>query len=512
MDLRFWNVLRVACASLALLGASSVWANVAPASPFTDHMVLQRGSGTPVWGTAAPGERVSVTLAGQTRATVAGSDGKWMVRLGDLKAGGPHTLAIRGNNRVQLNDVYVGEVWLCSGQSNMDFTVARTAKYSFAGVVNEAQEVAAADYPQIRMFKGDWTMSATPQTTVGGTWKVCTPGNVREFSAVGYFFARAVHKELGVPVGIIAQTLGASTAEAWIRREALQTIPEMKARLDAFDAEVRAFPPEERQKRAGAYRAWLAEVARAEAAGTRAPRQPGNPDPVQDQHNPTVLYNGMIAPLVPYGIKGVLWYQGESVMDGAAGIRLYPTVQAALIRDWRALWKKPDLPFYIVQLAAYARARPEMRAAQATVLALPRTGMAVTIDIGNRTNVHPRNKQDVGERLSRIALADAYGRKIESSGPVYRSMQVEGSAIRLRFNHLGGGLVARGELGAFEIAGSDGRFVPAVARIENDSVMVSSPEVAAPAAVRYAWQGFPEGANLYNKAGLPAAPFQTDVR
>lgn len=497
MNLRFWNVLRFACAFGALLGASGVWANVTPASPFTDHMVLQRGTDTPVWGTAAPGERVSVALAGQTRSTVAGGDGKWMVRLNNLKAGGPHTLSIRGSNRVQLNDVYVGEVWLCSGQSNMDFTVAKTAKYSFAGVVNEAQEVAAADYPQIRMFKGDWTMAATPQTAVGGAWKVCTPANVREFSAVGYFFARALHKALGVPVGIIAQTLGASTAEAWIRREALQTIPEMKTRLDAFDVAVRDFSPS-------------------------APGAPRRRDPVQDQHNPTVLYNGMIAPIVPYGIQGVLWYQGESVLDGAAGIRLYPKVQATLIQDWRALWKKPGLPFYIVQLAAYARANPEMRAAQATVLALPRTGMAVTIDIGNRTNVHPRNKQDVGERLCRIALADAYGRRIESSGPVYRSMRVEGGAIRLQFSHLGGGLVARGsergerrlrgELGAFEIAGSEGRFVPAVARIEGEGVVVSSPEVAVPAAVRYAWKGFPEGPNLYNKAGLPAAPFQTEAK
>jgi sialate O-acetylesterase len=487
MNPGFGNLLRLACALGALLGAASARANVVPASPFTDHMVLQRGNDTPVWGTAAPGERVSVALAGQTQSTVAGGDGKWMVRLGNLEAGGPHTLAIRGDNRVELNDVYVGEVWLCSGQSNMDFTVARTAKYSFAGVENEAREVAAADHPQIRMFKGDWTMTYTPQAAVGGAWKVCTPENVREFSAVGYFFARALHKALGVPVGIIAQTRGSSTAEAWIRREALGTIPEMKTRLDAFDAAVRAFPDS-------------------------APGAPRRRDPVQDQHNPIVLFNGMIAPIVPYGIKGVLWYQGESVLDGAAGIRLYPKVQAALIGDWRALWRKPGLPFYIVQLAAYARANPEMRAAQATVLAMPRTGMAVTIDIGSRTNVHPKNKQDVGERLCRIALADAYGRRIESSGPVYRSMRVEGGAIRLQFSHLGGGLVARPELRAFEIAGGDGRFVPAVARIEGDGVVVSSPDVAVPAAVRYAWQGFPDGPNLYNKAGLPAAPFQTEAK
>jgi sialate O-acetylesterase len=410
-----------------------------------------------------------------------------------------------------LNDVYIGEVWLASGQSNMDFTVAKTPKYYFAGVKNEEQEVAAANYPQIRMFKGDWTMSYTPQSTAPGSWKACTPENVREFSAVGYFFARALHKELKVPVGIIAQTYGASTAEAWVRREALQTIPEMKTRLDAFDAQVQAFTPEEKSKYEAARAAWQIEADKATAAGTRAPRAPRNPDPVQDQHNPTVLYNGMIAGLAPYGIRGVLWYQGESVLDGAAGIRLYPKVQETLVRDWRAQWSKPDLPFYNVQLAGYERASAQMRAAQATVLSLPHTGMAVTIDIGDRTDVHPRNKQAVGERLARIALANAYGRDIESSGPVFQSMQIEGNTIRLRWSHVGGGLVAKGsdagELKTFEIAGNDGKFVPANARIDGDTVVVSSSNVASPVTVRYAWQGFPAEANLFNKAGLPAGPF-----
>jgi sialate O-acetylesterase len=491
-------------------------AKVTPASSFTDHMVLQQGADTPVWGTAAPGERVSVALAGQTREAVATNDGKWMIHLQNLKAGGPHTLTIRGNITVQLKDVYIGEVWLASGQSNMDFTVAKTAKYYFAGVANEEQEVAAANYPQIRMFKGDWTMAYTPQSTAPGSWKVCTPENVREFSAVGYFFARALHKELGVPVGVITQTYGASTAEAWVRREALQAAPETKALLDAFDAKVGAFTSEEKRKYEEARAAWQIESDKATAAGTKAPRAPKNPDPVQDQHNPTVLYNGMIAGLVLYGIKGVLWYQGESVTGGNEGVKLYPKLQETLVRDWRTLWNQPDLPFYNDQLAGYEKTNPKMRAAQATILTLPHTGMAVAIDVGDRTDVHPKNKQDVGERLARIALANAYGRDIEYSGPVYQAMEVEGNAVRVRFSHLGGGLVAKGseigELKTFEIAGSDGKFVPATAKIDGETVVVSSPDVPSPVVVRYAWQNYPEDPNFFNKAGLPAAPFQTALK
>ncbi len=517
MNIHFCSAWIALCGFCVMPDVSTARADVAPAPPFTEHMVLQRGAFTPVFGSATPGEKISVWLAGQTRRTVAGADGKWMVQLQNLTAGGPHTLAMRGANRIELKDVYVGEVWLASGQSNMDFTVAKTPKYYFAGVANEAQEVAAANYPLLRMFKGDWKMAYTPQTTAPGKWQVCTPETVREFSAVGYFFARELQKELEVPVGIIAQTFGASTAEAWVRRESLIPIPEMKARLDAFDAQVAAVTPEVTQKYTTDRAAWQIEADKAAAAGTRAPRGPRNPDPAQDQHNPTVLYNGMIAAIVPYGIKGVLWYQGESVMDGAAGVRAYPRVQEALVRDWRALWNQPNLPFYIVQLAAHGKTKPEIRAAQATILGLPNTGMAVAIDIGDMTDIHPKNKQDVGDRLTRLALANVYGRNIEASGPVYQAMKIEGKSLRLQFSHLGGGLMAKGaasgaatgELKTFEVAGGDGKFVPAVAKIEGDSIVVASPDVAAPVAARYAWQSFPEGPNFFNQAGLPAAPFQT---
>jgi len=250
------------------------------------------------------------------------------------------------------------------------------------------------------------------------------------------------------------------------------------------------------------------------AVAGRRRRAPAVHDPVQDQHNATVLFNGMIQPVIPYAIRGAIWYQGESIVGGAAGRALYPHVQATLVRDWRALWAEGDFPFYIVQLAGQEADsnNPLVREAQATILALPNTGMAVTTDIGEQKKVHPKNKQDVGDRLARIALAKTYGRNLEYSGPVYETMQVEGDKIRLKFSHLGGGLVARGgPLQWFTIAGADGKFVTADAVIDGDTVVVHSDAVSAPAAVRYAWVNYPVGCNLFNAAGLPAAQFRTDA-
>ncbi|MGN6367207.1 MAG: sialate O-acetylesterase [Phycisphaerae bacterium] len=485
----------------ALLGfavAAGAHADVTPASLFTDHAVLLQNASVPVWGTADAGEQVKVTIAGQTQTATAGADGKWMVHLADLKAGGPYELTIEGKNTVTLHDVLVGEVWLCSGQSNMDFTVARTPKYRFAGTQNEAAEVAAANYPEIRMFSGEWTKSYTPQSRIAGTWKVCNPENVREFSAIGYFFARDLQKELKVPVGIVTMTYGASTAQAWIRREKLMSDPETAPLIEAFDAAVEKFkaaPP---------------PASEPAAAGSKAQRARGGPkDPVQNQHNPTVMYNGMIAPAVPYGIRGVLWYQGESITGDK---KQFPKLNAMLIEDWRKLWNAPELPFYFCQLAALKASSnsPEVREMQAEALKIPHTAMAVTIDIGDAKSVHPKDKQDVGDRLTRIALANVYGKQIEYSGPVYEGMSVEGDAVRVKFTHAEGLTGKGGELKTFEVAGADGKFVPAYAKVEGETVVVSSPEVTSPAAVRYAWANYPEGCNLYNAAGLPAAPFRTD--
>ena len=511
--------------SILLFGAAALRAEVTLPSHFSDHMVLQCDMKVPVWGTASPGETVTVEFAGQKKSVQVGAEGKWRVELDPMPASSDgRVLTVNGSDgksSVRFADVLVGEVWLCSGQSNMDFTVARTEKFYFCGVTNEAEEVAAANYPKIRMFTGDWARSYEPRSNIPGcSWKVCTPENVREFSAIGYFFARALQKEIKKPIGILTLTYGASTAQAWIRREALAASPQLAPMLEKFDADVKAAQTETNQAaRAAALTKWEAAAAKAKAAGKKAPRRPNVFDPVQDQHNPTVLFNGVIAPVIPFAIRGVLWYQGESITTG--GVELYPLLQSTLIKDWRRLWGQGDFPFYICQLAAYKSPVtdpnfpgkiPATREAQATVLALPNTGMAITIDIGDAGNVHPKNKQDVGNRLMRIALAKVYGRSLEYSGPMFESMKVEGGAIRVKFSHANGGLVARGgPLKQFAVAGADRKFVWATAAIDGkDAVVVSSSQVPQPVAVRYAWADNPEGCNLYNAEGLPAVPFRTD--
>jgi sialate O-acetylesterase len=505
---------------VSILFAVAARADVKLASPFTSHMVLQREKPVPVWGTADAGEQVMVEFAGQKISTTAGADGKWRVDLKPLEASAEsRKFTVAGSRTAHpltLDDVLVGEVWLASGQSNMDFSMSKKVK-GFAGIRDEETEIAAANYPLIRMFVGKSSKTYEPQSGVGGEWLVCSPETVPAFSAVGYIFARDLQKEIKVPVGVIVESFGASTLESWIRREVLAADSQLKPMLDSFDAKVTAFratppavvaPPRSEDVSATNAVAGARRGGRGGGAGGR--------DPVQDQHNATVLFNGMIAPVIPYAIRGVIWYQGESIVGGNAGVALYPHVQETLIKDWRALWGEGDFPFYIVQLAGLGNSgsnRPEVREAQALGLNLPNTGMAVTTDIGEAANVHPNNKQDVGDRLSRIALANAYGRKIEFSGPAYESMKVEGGAIRVNFSHLGGGLVAKGgePLKWFEIAGADMKFVPAQAKIEGDNVVVSSADVATPVAVRYAWVNFPDGCNLFNAAGLPAAQFRSDA-
>ena len=497
-----------------MLTASRLMAEVKLASPFTSHMVLQCEMDAPVWGTADAGEKITVEFAGQKISATTDANGKWSVKLKALKASTEsRTVMVTGDHTaqpIQLTDVLVGEVWLASGQSNMDFSLSKKVK-SFAGVKNEEQEIAAANYPLLRMFTGDAQKTYAPTNRVGGEWKICTPENAPAFSAVAYFFARDLQKEINVPVGIITEAFGASTAEAWLRRETMAVDPKLKPMLDRFDAAVEKFrtnpPPMIAAPRSE-------DVSATNATPKDRKRGGAARDPIQDQHNATVLFNGMIAPVIPYAIRGVIWYQGESIVDAnIGGIELYPHVQATLIRDWRKLWGEGDFPFYIVQLAGQDAASnsPQVREAQATVLLLPNSGMAVATDIGERKNVHPKNKQDVGDRLARLALANVYGLKMEFSGPQFQSMKVEGNSIRVNFSHADG-LVARdGTLKWFTIAGMDGKFVPATAEINGQTVIVTSPEISAPVAVRYAWVNFPDGGHLYNAAGLPAAQFRTDA-
>jgi sialate O-acetylesterase len=497
-----------------LLSTGTLIAEVKLASPFTSHMVLQREKSVPVWGMAESGEAVTVEFAGQKVSATAGADGKWRVDLKPMEASAEsRTFTVTGSKTAQpiaLDDVLVGEVWLASGQSNMVFPVA--GKGGPYGLLNEAQEIAAANYPLVRMFTGRDTKVYEPQATVVSEgWLVCSTNTVGGFSAVGYLFARNLQKELNVPVGIITEASGASCAEAWISRETLAADPQLKFMLDSLDENEKYFraAPADRPAVAPLH---PTPINKPRAAGGRGG---GGGDPARDQHFATVLFNGMINPVIPYAIRGALWYQGESIAWGTRGLNLYGAVQRALIKDWRSRWGEGDFPFYLVQLPGQENIsnNPRIREEQASVLTVPNTGMAVTIDTGEARNVHPKNKEPLGDRLTRIALANTYGRKIEYYGPMYESMKVEGGAIRLTFTHLGGGLVAKGDtLKGFQVAGADQKFVDAAAKIDGDTLVVSSAQVAAPVAVRYAWANYPEGmgCNLYNAAGLPAAPFRSD--
>lgn len=476
---------------------------------FGDHMVLQRDMPVPVWGTAAPGAEVSVRIADKSVTAKAGDDGKWRTEIPALTAGGPHALEVSclGARRI-FQDVMVGEVWLCSGQSNMDFTLAKTEKRSFSGVTDWPKVVAGAYHPRLRMFTAEWTTREFPQRDVAGAWAVCTPQSAGDFSAVAYHFGLAIQRKLDVPVGLVTCAFGASTIEAWISDNTLTAHPQFAGLLKDFGRKKIAFRDDPKP---------FADYGKALASWNGKDRRPANPDPVHDQHHPSVLHNGMIAPIVPFPIRGAIWYQGESNLNTRG---LYADLQKALIGEWRSLWNQPELPFHFVQLAAYRSPSADpaaggqiagMREAQAKSLAMPHTGMAVTIDIGDEKDVHPRNKLDVGERLARLALSRTYGKPGVDSGPLFREAVVDGKGIRVRFDHTGSGLVAAsGPLRRFAIAGNDGKFVHADAVIDGDSVIVSSSAVSTPAYVRYAWADNPAGANLFNAEGLPAAPFRTD--
>lgn len=461
---------------LAVIAAASLapqaLADVKLPSVIGSHMVLQRDATVPIWGWADPGEEVTVTLGDQKRSARPGDDGRWQVQFKGLTAGGPHTLIVAGKNEIALEDILVGEVWVCSGQSNMEWSVAASD--------NPQQEIAEAQFPNIRLFHVPRRASTQPLEDVVAEWKACSPQTVGTFSGVAYFFGRHLHRELDVPIGLIEVAWGGTRIEPW-------TPPVGFAGNDK-----------------------LADVAQRAAEIARM-----DPGAQVNQQQPTVLYNGMVKGVVPLGIRGAIWYQGES--NRGEGM-LYFEKMRALIGGWREVWNQGDFPFLFVQLAPFAyngspTALPEIWEAQTAALKkIPNTGMAVTVDIGNVKDIHPRNKQDVGKRLALWALARTYGKKdLVYSGPIYKGMAVEESGVRITFDHVEGGLISRDgkPLSHFQIAGEDKQFVPAQAKIEGDSVIVSSPDVARPVAVRFGWDQLAEP-NLANKAGLPASPFRTD--
>ncbi|MBC8102556.1 MAG: 9-O-acetylesterase [Cytophagales bacterium] len=657
----------LAPSAILMLGATVAHAEVHPSALFSDNVVLQRGAKIPVFGTADSSEKVTVTLAGKSVSAVADAAGRWRVDLPPLPAGGPYTLEITGKNVVTAKEVLIGDVWICSGQSNMQYAMSWNKDY-------DAANIAASEDPQLRCFTVANKTSPQPLTELlpanktQQIWQTASPQTLPGFTAVGYYFARELRKKLGVPIGIIHTAWGGTIGEAWVSREGLSVDPEIKT---VADTQIRAWEayPGDRAKFPPRITAWAEKYGAtdtgdrgealgwakpefddsgwkttavpvnfsrlgmksggsvwfrktldfpAEAAGrafvwnlnwssddqtaylngvklstpkeypqekfftgprsfmvpaglVRAGKNTlvlrvfshtvgGSVAPttakmnlptttfgtdadqwhyqverenvplsgealnsmpkmanIQPQNTATYIHNAQIAPLMPFAIRGAIWYQGESNSQRALQ---YRKILPALIADWRSKWGVGDFPFYIVQLANYGRiaSQPgrsgwaELREAQLlTAKKVPNTGLAVTIDIGEGDNIHPRNKQDVGKRLALAALAKTYGKKIPYSGPVYKSMTVTGGKASLTFDHLGGGLVARGgALKQFAIAGADNQFVWADARISGDTVTVSSPQVPNPVSVRYAWADNPEGANLYNAAGLPATPFRTN--
>jgi sialate O-acetylesterase len=628
-----------------------VMAKVSVPSVIGDNMVLQQQAIVPIWGQAAPDEKISVKASWNNESikTTAGKEGNWAVKLKTSKFGGPYTVTVKGKNILKFKNVLIGEVWVCSGQSNMEMHLN--------SVLSRKNELANANYPDIRLFAVQRRFTETPQKDCIGAWSECSPDTAEPFSAVAYFFGREIYKQLGIPVGLIHTSWGGTPAEAWTSRAALEKHSDLAyllEKLDIEDADTEKIEKKYRQELnewheelsatdAGMLSNWKknnlddsewekmllptkwenagheefdgivwfrkqidiptswkgkdlmlelgpiddmdttwfngTEVAQNNEFGLwnvaryyKVPacavdsgknditirvldtggaggvygkpnqlkiypesnnekaislagdwkykigpnlkgfrRMPSAPATQKNQYTPTMLYNGMLTPVIPYGIRGAIWYQGES---NAGRAYQYRTLFPVMINCWRQAWGQGDFPFYFTQIAPYKYNTeyicPELQEAQAMTLSLANTGMAVTTDIGNATDIHPRNKQFVGKRLALWALAKDYGQDIVYSGPIYKSMQIEDNKVRIHFDHTGSGLMALGGIpNHFVIAGKDKQFEPAIARIQGDSLLVHSDKVETPVAVRYAWSNIATG-NLYNLEMLPASPFRTD--
>ncbi len=502
------------------LCGSPAYADVKLHGLFTDHMVLQQKTTVPVWGKADPDEKVTVTIQGKSATATAGADGKWMAKLSNLEPGGPFEMVVEGKNKVKLDDVLVGEVWIASGQSNMQMAVNSS---------KDAKEIiASAANPQLRIFQHKLVTSGKPleepQTEKAWSqWRVAAPETVPGFSAVGYHFGLELQKARKVPVGIIHTSWGGTPAEAWTSIEFLEKTPELVHYVEGIKKQVANYETNKEQM-LKAYQEQVEKykvaAAKAKEENTKAPPSPRKPQhPDQLPNSPARLYNAMISPLVPFAIKGAIWYQGESNAGRAYEYRtLFPT----MIQSWRAAWNS-EFPFLFVQLAPFMNISDqpqesnwaELREAQLlTSLKLAGTAQAVITDTTNpdtdQKDIHPKNKAPVGQRLAIAALQKVYGENVVGSGPVYDKSKVEGDKVILNFTSLGSGLLCKGDkLTGFTIAGADKKFYNAEARIEGDTVVVTSPGVKEPVAVRFGWSNYPV-VNLFNKEGVPASPFRTD--
>jgi sialate O-acetylesterase len=533
---------------------------------FGDNMVLQRGMKVPVWGWGDVGEQVQVDFMGKTYKAITGADGKWLVKLGSYKAGGPYTMNVKGKSTsLTYANILIGDVWVASGQSNMEFGI-QTEKHG-------ADAISKATDGLIHFFYVPMSLSLQPIADIAkqsadspnGKWLVCSPEVLANrrfawngFSAVGYYFAQQIHRSADVPVGMIGSHIGGTPAQAWISAEGLAESPAftkyVNARqklVDNFEADKATYPRRQTLYRDSltiwntevgiafneSIKKWDADVLQAKATGQPIPVRPkpsrpvpispGNP--IGNGFTPANCFNGMIAPIFGYGIKGVIWYQGESNGDNLADAVDYKNVFPRMINDWRKKWGQGDFPFLYMQLPNFRQAAitpsennwPWVREAQEKTLSLAKTGMPVVIDAGDPLNIHPTNKLVPANRLVLVARHNVYGEKIVASGPVYKSMKVDGNKIIISFNEINKGLVAASlngdevvnsdspDLKGFGIAGADHKFVWAKATIQGDKVVITADGVTNPEAVRYNWADNPPG-NLYNKDGLPARPFRTD--
>ncbi len=454
----------------------------------------------PVWGWANPGEAVTVEFAGQKKTEKADANGQWLVKL-DPMAASAEPRELKAGDRV-LKNVVVGEVWLCSGQSNMHFRMN--------GVQNALSEIAAANHPSLRFFTVEHQFAQRPAPDAKGAWKPISPATAATCSAVAYYFGRDLHRKLGVPIGLLISSIGGTRIETWMRPETLAATGESSSLIEKW----KPVSPEEFENIATAYRAYQHQRDHVHPQAVKAAKAQGAPVPPAPQmpklrcHDcPSALHNGMIAPLQPFAIRGAIWYQGESNSGQPAP---YEKLLPAMIADWRRVWGS-ELPFLFVQLAPHRNTHPAFREAQHRIWQKnPRTAMVVTTDVGDADDIHPTRKRPVGERLALAARALSYGETLEYSGPVFKSMSVEGARAVISFTHTGAGLIGKeNALKGFTMAGADGKFLPARAEINGSTVVVTAEKVTKPVAVRYGWAMVPDG-NLFNREGLPAAPFRTD--
>lgn len=483
----------------------SIKAQVKLPSLVGDNMVLQQNAKVNLWGWASPNEKISIRLGWSDSLieTIANAEGNWKAAVdtpnGSEKA---YDIEINAFNKIVLKNILIGEVWLCSGQSNMYFPVGREGTTWKTGVKNYEEEIKNASYPNIRLFTVVTNASPKPLEDVTGNWKVCSPESINAFSAVAYFFGRELYQKLNVPIGLISTSWGGTKAEAWTAQNVLEEDTAFLPILQEDAKNEKIFQEKLENYYLALTNERIASAANAPKAQLKKPKKEAN-------KTSYVLYNAMLHPVVNYTIKGAIWYQGESNSGNAL---LYRTLFPAMVKSWREEWKQGDFPFYYVQIAPHKGQNAGIREAQLMALkAIPNSGMVVTTDVGDAQNIHPIDKQTVGHRLAIIARNKTYGEdKLVYSGPIYNHMKIKKNKAQLFFDYADSGFKKNAEpLKEFEIAGNDQIFYPADAKIDGKTIVVSSSKVKNPEAVRFAWKPVPEP-NLFNNENLPASPFRTD--